>query len=82
MACDSEEEREQNQRSCRRLRRKIDEMYPTGQYVAIVRGKVVADAPTFPQLITQLRPIESDPERRLVVQAGVNYPQRAIDLQE
>lgn len=65
-----------NERTYRRLKTKIDRIYPGEQYVAIVRGKIVADAPTFRDLIVKLSSIESDPERRLIVQAGVEYPRK------
>jgi hypothetical protein len=75
-----QEERRLNERAYRRFKRKIDETYPSGQYIAIVRGNVVADAPTFRQLMAKLQSIETDPNRRFVVQAGVEYPREAIVL--
>jgi 23S rRNA-/tRNA-specific pseudouridylate synthase len=74
------EERRRNQRAYRRLKKQIDETYPAGQYVAIVRDKIVADAPDFRQLMVKTEPIERDPDRRFVIQAGVDYPQEMIVL--
>ena len=73
-----QQEQELNQRAYRRLKKKIDQNYPAGQYVAIVRGKVVTDAPAFRELIAKLEPIETNPDRRFVVQAGVEYPKKEI----
>jgi len=73
-----QQERGFNERAYRRLKKKIDQTYPARQYVAIVRGRVVADAPTFHELIAILEPIEKDPNRRFVVQAGVEYPKKVI----
>lgn len=57
-----------------RLKDDIDLRYPHGQYVAIVRGAIVADAPTFSALLSKLATIEQEPDCRLVVQAGITYP--------
>jgi len=73
-----QQEQQLNQRAYRRLKKKIDQTHLAGQYVAIVRGKVVADAPTFRELIAKLAPIEGDPDRRFVIQAGVEYPEKEI----
>lgn len=75
-----QQEQALNQQAYRRLKKKIDQTYRTGQYVAIVRGMVVADAPTFRELIAKLAPIEEDPNRRFVIQAGVEYPKQEIIL--
>lgn len=77
---DLQQERELNQRAYRRLKKKIDQTHPSGQYVAIVRGKIVADDSSIRQLIAKLNSIESDPDRRLVVQAGVEYPSKVVRL--
>ena len=55
-----QQEQALNQQAYRRLKKKIDQTYCTGQYVAIVRGRVVADAPTFRELIAKLAPIEEN----------------------
>ena len=70
------EERVLNQRAYRRLKNKINQSYANGRYVAIVRGKIVADVETFRELIANVDPLESDPDRRLVVQAGTDYPEK------
>jgi hypothetical protein len=71
-----EEERKQNQQAFRRLKKKIAQSYPMGHYVGIVRGKIVADDASFRGLISKLDAIERDPDRRFVIQAGVEYPER------
>ena len=60
------------------LKGAIDAGYQKGRFVGIVDGRIVAEAATFLKLIAQLDRIESRPERRLVVQAGVDYPTSAV----
>jgi len=77
-ALDLERERERNRRAYRRLKARIDQTYSAGQYIGIVRGKVVADAPTFSELLHKLASIEMHPDLRFVVQAGVDYPREVV----
>ncbi len=67
-----------NEAAYRRLRGEIDSTYRPGEYVAIVRGKIVAHAETFESLLAQLDQIEEEPMQRFVVQAGVNYPDYVV----
>ena len=80
MTLSLEQQRQRNQRTYRRLQEQINRTYPAGHFVGIVGGKIVAEAPTFRDLVTSLATIENDPDRRLVVQAGVEYPLEVIDL--
>ena len=66
------EEQEINRRTYRRMRKKMAETH-AGQWVGIVDGRVVATAPSLEDLSEELTPIESNPERRFVFQAGEDY---------
>jgi hypothetical protein len=70
-----EEERRLNQEAYRRLRDELkkDDL---GQFVGIVRGKIVANGPTFREAIAKLNRIEKDPSRRLVFRVGEIYPEK------
>ncbi len=72
------QEQELNQRVYRTLKKEINQSYPAGHYVAIVRGKIVADASSFRELLSKVEVIERNPDRRFVVQAGVDYPPKRI----
>ena len=76
----AQHEQEVNRIAYRALKEGIDRAYPPGWFVAIVRGAVAADAADFPALLVRLESIEKDPERRFVVQAGVEYPEEDIIL--
>jgi len=69
-----------NDRAYSRLKTYIDKTYPPGHYIGIVGGKIVADASDFDTLDVKLDFIENRPAHSMVVQAGVNYLTRAIDL--
>jgi len=69
-----------NDRAYFRLKTYIDKTYSPGHYIGIVGGKIVADASDFDTLDTKLDIIENRPAHSMVVQAGVNYLTRAIDL--
>lgn len=71
-----QQEQELNRQAYRRLKKDIDQTYPVGQYVAIVRGSVAADAPSLDELIAKLDWVEKDPDRRFVIRAGVSYPKK------
>jgi hypothetical protein len=67
-------EREDNQATYVRLKMAIDRDYPKGQFVAILDGQIIADAPTFAELSARLRATGKDSPDVLVVEAGANYP--------
>jgi hypothetical protein len=72
--------RYRNDRAFWRLKPYIDKNYPPGQYIGIVDGKIVADAADFKTLHEKLISIEKRLDHRMVVQAGVAYYKKAIDL--
>jgi hypothetical protein len=74
----STSEREKNQRAFRRLKPVIDQRYPLGRYVAIDGGSIVADAPGFDELSAALTSMGKNSKEVLVVQAGVDYPEKAV----
>src|ERR1043165_3012091 len=80
MSVDTDTERRLNHRAFRRLKARIDRAYPAQQFVAIVRGQIVADAPTFDEVLAAVESIETDPERRFIVQAGVENPTETLVL--
>lgn len=61
-----------------RLKPRLEAQYPAGRFVGVVDGEVVADAPTFLELVVKLAAIEPRPDRRLVVQVGADYPASAV----
>jgi hypothetical protein len=69
-----------NDRAFWRLKPYIDKTYPPGQYIGIVDGKIVADAADFDTIHEKLKTIESRIDHRMVVQAGVTYYKKAVDL--
>jgi len=71
-------ERQKNQTAYRRLLTWINQTYPSGWFVAIAGGEVVADAERFEEIRSQLLTLGHDPTKALVVQAGVEYPETAI----
>lgn len=71
---------ERNNAAFRRLEDRIKSDYPHGQFVALVEGKIVADAGDFAELQNKLIALGMDPYRAFVVQAGHHYPKQAIIL--
>ncbi|MFO0966043.1 MAG: hypothetical protein U0793_10725 [Gemmataceae bacterium] len=74
----SDTERQQNQVAFRRLRDFIRQTYPAGRFVAIGGGAILADAADFPHLDARLQELGHGSTDVLVVQAGVDYPERAV----
>jgi hypothetical protein len=70
--------RDRSQQALRALKPEIDRVYPSGRFVAISGGKVVADADSFDQLDGMLRARGLGPDDALVIQAGVEYPEYAV----
>lgn len=73
-----ERRRQENQATFRRLKWEIDSRYPSGHFVSIDRGGILADAPDFPGIMGAIRETGNDPEQVLIVQAGREYPERVV----
>ncbi|MDZ7292821.1 MAG: hypothetical protein ONB44_22875 [candidate division KSB1 bacterium] len=69
-----------NHRAFWRLKSYIDKTYPPGHYIGIVDGKIVADAEDFETIHEKLKSLETCLDHSMVVQAGVKYYKKAIDL--
>jgi hypothetical protein len=69
-----------NDRAFQRLKPYIDKTYPPGHFIGIVDGKIVADDADFSALHEKLTAIEKRIDHRMVVQAGVDYIRKAVDL--
>jgi hypothetical protein len=69
-----------NDRAFWRLKPYIDRTYPPGHFVGIVDGKIVADATDFKTIHEMLKSMEKRIDHRMVVQAGVDYLRKAIEL--
>jgi hypothetical protein len=78
MSIDIERARAVNHAAYARLKAQIDKSYPANRYVAIREGRIVADAPTFEGLYNSVSELLTDPEEVMVVQAGIDYPKKAI----
>jgi hypothetical protein len=72
---DPTQERQLNQAAYRQLRSFIQQNYPTGRFIAISGGKIIADAGHFEELNSILHQMGNDSPEVLVVQAGVDYPE-------
>jgi hypothetical protein len=72
------EERHRNQEAFRQMRDGINQTYPKGRFVAISRGTVVADADDFQLLQAKLHDLGADSPDVLVVQAGIDYPDKVV----
>lgn len=73
----NDESRAVNQAAYRRLRDQIRREFPPGRFVGIAGGQVVADASTFKELDAALTRMGFASPDVLVVQAGVDYPEKA-----
>ena len=71
-------DREANQLAFRKLKPTIDQRYPSGRFVAIDDGDIVADGWDFKSLSEDLRQRGKRPENVLIVQAGIDYPEEAV----
>jgi hypothetical protein len=72
------EERARNQAAYRRLKESLDQKYPPGRFLALVGGRVIADADSFEELRSRLTAGGHDPAQALIVQAGVEYPEDVV----
>ncbi|HET6882259.1 MAG TPA: hypothetical protein VFI31_18990 [Pirellulales bacterium] len=71
------QERALNQAAYRQQRDFIRENYPRGRFVGISGGKIIADAGSFQELDALLDRLGFGSPDVLVVEAGVDYPERA-----
>jgi hypothetical protein len=74
------QERDLNRSAYSRLKEMIARTYPFGRFVAISQGQIVADAATFQELDSALLAQGNDSRETLVIQAGVEYPEKAVIL--
>ncbi len=72
------QERAANQAAYRRLKASLVQTYGPGRFVAIRGGQVAADADTFSDLRSQLAQMGIQPAQVLIVQAGAEYPEKAV----
>ena len=71
-------ERQINQAAFRQMSEQITRTYPKGRFVAIAGGNVIGDASSFDELDSALKALGYHSVEVLVVQAGVEYPERAV----
>lgn len=67
-----------NEMAFRSMKPTLDQEYPRGRFVAFHGGKVVADAGSFSDLLSQLTKKGVAAQESFVVQAGVDYPERGF----
>mgnify|MGYP001558343577 CR=1 FL=1 len=72
------DEHERNDAAYWREKDRIAREYPAGRFVAFADEKVIADAPDFDSLRTQLLEMGKDPANVLIVEAGVDYPKEVV----
>ncbi len=72
------QEQKINHAAYRQLRDTINQTYPPGRFVAISEGKIIADAAGFEELHALLHDMGNDSPQVLVVQAGVDYPEKVV----
>lgn len=77
---EANQERDKNQAAFRKMKPEIDGKYPHGHFVAINDGKIIADGSNYEALRNALKTIGQDRRDILVVQAGVEYPERVVIL--
>jgi hypothetical protein len=78
MAMSTSDERQRNQVAFRQLRGFIQQTYRPGRYLALSGGQIVADAASFEELNAALHRMGLHSADVLVVQAGVEYPERVV----
>src|SRR5258708_40033894 len=72
------EQRALNHAAYDRLKRGLALTYGRGRFVAISGGEVVAEADNFEELRSALTEMGKDPGESLIVQAGIEYPEKAV----
>ena len=73
----NDDSRAVNQTAYRQLRDRIRGEFPPGRFVGIAGGEIVADAGTFMELEAALTRGGFVSPDVLVVEAGVDYPEKA-----
>jgi hypothetical protein len=74
----SSQDRQLNQAAFRQLSAFIREHYPSGQFLAISGGEIVADAAGFDELNSILDQLGQTSPDVLVVQAGFDHPENVV----
>ncbi|MCI0738000.1 MAG: hypothetical protein L0Y72_03075 [Gemmataceae bacterium] len=74
------DERKINHDAYRRLKAELAKKYHRGRFVAISNGEIVADSAEIESLRSNLLELGKDPSKVLVVEAGIDYPEKAIIL--
>jgi hypothetical protein len=69
-----------NEAAYRFMKLTVDNAYPEGRFVAFHGGQIVADAPNLDELFTLLGQAGISAQESLVVQAGGEYPAKAVIL--
>lgn len=69
--------RRHNHAVYRKLKAALGRDYPPGRFIAVHDGRVVADAAGFDELLSALRAAEVAANECLVVQAGIDLPEKA-----
>ncbi len=75
------QDRKVNQAAFQRLKDVIARTYPPGRFVAITGGQIIADADGFREICSILKTEGKDPVHTLIVQAGVDYPEKGVIFQ-
>ena len=72
------EQRALNHAAYDRLKRGLARTYGRGRFVAISGGEVVAESDNFEELRSALTEMGKDPGESLIVQAGIEYLEKAV----
>ena len=72
--------RQKNEAIYRKLKMELLKMYPTGQFIALDEGQIVADAASFDELTTALAAIDKNRADVFVIQVGAEYPEEVFIL--
>ena len=70
--------RKQTQDAFRKIKPKLDQTYPKGWFIALEGEQVIADAPNFDALTGILLKMSKNPAETFMVQAGIDYPEKAV----
>ncbi|MFQ6093769.1 MAG: DUF5678 domain-containing protein [bacterium] len=67
-------ERARNQQAYQALKGELEKKY-RGRFVAIARGKIVADGFSFEEVIKKAEEVAPEVSQRIVLKVGEEYPQ-------
>lgn len=56
----------------------VERRFPTGRFVAVEGGQVIADAEDRRELVEKLKTMGKSPRNMLIIQAGVEYPATGV----